>query len=265
MLMILVTIASTHGGEIALSKLVNRVIGQDEAAENYDARYRAAESLTRQLLRTDARRLIEWLMDPVDPLPPMAAAAIRHETTNQLIKAGLELDALNDALTRSFNDPRQSEVWRDYCLQHFGTLLQLLDQGRATAAQDFLWQATDERTGAMAGTALIALQRNLEHGVPQSQLADRAAEIAADTRFGGGTRATALQILAEFDDVRALPPARAVLETSRDVLLRVSALGVLGTMGEARDANLVERYMQSSIPVLRSVAVTAQGQLKNNL
>lgn len=264
---VLIAIASipVNGGAATHPDLIDRITGQDEAADNYAARYHAAGSLAREATHDKARRLIEWIAEPGDPLPPMAAAAIRHEAVNQLIKAGMEHEALADAIMSAFADHRQSEAWRDYCLQHLGTLLPLIGPERAAAAQDMLWQATGERTGALAGTALISLQRNNGRGVSHSKLTDRAAEMAVDTRYGGGTRATALQILAGFNDARALPPARAALESSRDVVLRLAALGVVGTMGEARDEDLVQRYTQSSIPVLRSAAVKAQEHLKQSI
>ncbi len=164
-------------------------------------------------------------------------------------------------LMQAFADERQSEVWRDYCLQHIGTLLRWLQGERAVSALNMLWQGTEQRAGALAGTALIALQRNVAHGVSQEHVADRAAAVAANPALGGGSRATALQILAGFEDARALPPARAALSSSRDLVLRLAALNVVGAMGEFTDKGLVERYVESSIPVLRTAAVSARARL----
>lgn len=263
---LLVLVASLIGvqsvlGEAVDEDLVNLITGQNAAAENYDARYRAADALGGNLSSATTRRLIDWLTDPSDPLPPQASAAIRNAVAGRLIQARLETDLLAAALQRAFLDPRQSEAWRDYCLQKTGLLLRRLNGDRASTARDMLWRATEERAGALAGTALIALQRNIEYGVQSDEVADRAVEIASDGTRGGGDRATALQILVEFGDPRALSPARAALESSRDVVLRLASLGVVGTMGTAPDVQLVERYAQSSIPVLRSAAAAALSRL----
>jgi HEAT repeat protein len=240
--------------------LAGRVMGLDQAATDYAARYAAAESLSGHMGEETVRALTDWLATSTDPLPAEGAAAVRNETFSRLLRARVAPDDLVRALRVAWEDPNGDEIWQDYCLQHFGSLVPRLDESERSSVVDLLRSALEDRRGALAGTALIALARNADMVAP-GEIAEHAAGLAADPARGGGTRATALQVAAELGDRRALEPARTALRDSRSVTLRVSALTVLGRLGDPGDRALVDPFMSNSLPVLRNAAQNASQQM----
>jgi hypothetical protein len=64
-----------------------------------------------------------------------------------------------------YQDEKETIVWRDYCIQHLGSILPGLSPHRQKYADSLLWQATDDNTGVIAGTALLALYHNVSRGL----------------------------------------------------------------------------------------------------
>ena len=200
-------------------------------------------------------------------------------------EANLPADELNavknevvNVLKRQMGDPgllirqllalyavSQDEVWRDYCVQHAGTLVERADSVAREDIMALLWNAADQKSGCLAGTALIALVNNRDaSAVGGSRVADKALAVAQDETYGEGSRITALQIGAKLDDRRMLIPARAIAASSGSVPLRVSAIATLGALGEASDLPLLEKYAVSSDIRLHHAASTALSRSKRN-
>lgn len=236
---------------------IDCLAGLDEHAASPSRRQAALARLTFPLDAQDLRRVLDWLADPSDPLAPMAAAALRNDAVNRLMAGMPVSDALAETLMTAQADPLHSAIWRDYCLQHLGSLLPALAPDKASRARALLWSALDDRSGAIAGTALIALHRNLGEGVPAGRLMDRAADIATDPSRGGGSRATALRLLAEHEDPRARAPALEALAQSRDVVLRMAAMATIADLGRPDDRSILESYETNPVPTLRMAALAS--------
>ena len=78
-----------------------------------------------------------------------------------------------------------------------------------------------------------------------------------EAKFPEPNKITALQVLAEFRQIEALNLAREILNADTSVMLRVSALGVLGQIGQSTDRDILSAYAKSSEFRLRQAAQSA--------
>jgi HEAT repeat protein len=90
---------------------------------------------------------------------------------------------------------------------------------------------------------------------------NKAYTTARNDSVKAASRVTALQVGAALEDSRMLPLARQIMSEQTDVQLRMSALAVLGSQGEADDILILRRYDDSSDIRLRSAARAALEQL----
>ncbi len=244
---------------------VDTVMGKTPQARSYKARYDAAAALPADIPGAQADALLDWLADPEDALPPQSAAAIKNEVANRLMHSSIAPEDLAAPLMVAGQDPRQSEVWRDYCIQHLGALYARTEGDVAEKVGKTLRSALDNREGAIAGTALLALAANRGQAIADEDLSKRAFEIAADSSRGPGSRATALQVLATLDDERAASAARNALGSSRSVILRISALSALGDCGTADDRQVIASYSNNPLQPLRKAAERALNRIESRI
>jgi hypothetical protein len=132
-------------------------------------------------------------------------------------------------------------TWRDYALQ-FVPVYAARTVGRPepenVAIRSTVAAAMTSTGTCMRGTALIAMQRlGVETNLfTRQELKEASRTILREARPGDPARITAIQTLVERGDTEALDEARRIgRDTSSPVLERMSALGALGTAGEAED------------------------------
>ena len=160
--------------------------------------------------------------------------ALKNDLLNRLKSQEGETIPLIRHLMNLYYDPLQDEVWREYCVQHLGTVFQKAPLYQPQLVQLFD-DALNQKEGSMAGTTLIAMDRNVGlAGWSAETLAEKAWAVAESPTYNAASRTTALQIAARHGDRRTLPLARAILEEKSDAHLMVSALAVLGQLGEAK-------------------------------
>ncbi len=200
---------------------------------------------------------------------PNADASLRNELANELTRDPAQHAALADALLAAWADPAQPVIWQDYALQHIGNLAALHpDDTRLSSA---LWKAVDIPQHTHASTSLLGLlQQPLQH----PRVREASHTLAADPNATPGNRATALQILLQLQDSQALPIARGILSStphsaipnphsssSPSIPLRLSALAVLGRLGDSSDLPLLTSYHHNPLSPLRNAARTATARL----
>jgi hypothetical protein len=183
--------------------------------------------------------------------------ALKNEVLNRLKSQEGETIPLIRHMMNLYCDKSQDPVWREYCVQHLGTVFKnaSLYQGQLLTLFD---DALNEKEGSLAGTTLIAMDQNVGvAGLSEESLAEKALAIAGSPSYNAASRTTALQIAARYNDRRALSLARAILNGKNDTHLMVSALAVLGQMGEAQDRSTLNAFVNSSDIRLRGAATAA--------
>ena len=111
-----------------------------------------------------------------------------------------------------------------------------------------------------SGTALLGLYRIRQlhpDVVADDHLVERALAVARGSEFLEQNKTTALQLLAEDGHPEALNLARKILNTESTLMLRVSAIGVLGLKGQSVDEEKLQVFTKSPGYRLRHAAKVA--------
>ena len=200
-----------------------------------------------------------------DPMQPEQLNAIKDEVLTVLQKQTLPPADLANNLAAMYRDPGHDVVWQDYCIQHLGAWYPTIAESNEQAmARGILWSAAEVKGGTIAGTALLALcNLSGRPGIEKERVAAKALEVALDASCGEPARMTSLQVCARLGNRQALPEARKLVDSSASVLVRVSAIACIGTLGDAGDKPLLERQAASTDRRLRVAAESALKRLGN--
>jgi hypothetical protein len=181
----------------------------------------------------------------------------RNNLANALLVQDQPSDQLAALFARMIDDPAESMIWRAYAVQHLASAYPGRD-GEAVVA--VLMRAMDHGAGAIAGTAMIQLDRlareqhlQLDAGFDRSL----EARLVAQPNDEIVTMAV-LALLGERRVVAALPAIRA-FTMDRDPHLRRTAIAALGRIGDMADRSLVSGFVGDPDQL---VALAAQAALQ---
>lgn len=246
-----VVVPMAEPASAAVSAWIREIVGETEPLAPFNVRRSRAAGLGSALPGAERETLLAYLAKPSDPaLSPEESAALRNEIANRLRVQRPPVADLDRAFMDMAVDPRQDPVWRDYCIQHLGTMLRTMDPA---VARDCFRNFVSSGSNVAAGTALLAMSREPEI-FPVSEVADKAASFLSDGSAPEAVRVTALQILAVADFDRALPFAREALSSSSPQHVRLSALAVLARSPDAKDREILRRFSRSSNALLGKAA-----------
>lgn len=166
-----------------------------------------------------------------------------------------------DHLAVLFYDQSRNHTWRDYCIQHLGTVYQRAPQDKRPAIRQ-LYLDTLEPGSDFAGTTLLSMKRSADTpDLPKEFVAEKAMTVASSDAFGDAERLSALHVAAEFNHPDAVKLARQVVSSKHTALFRSASLAVIGMAGDETDQPLLEKYVKSSDIRLRVAAAEASKKL----
>lgn len=239
------------------------VLGQGTGSEtvpSHAARLQAVRALSKALSSNEVHALYGLLdrKSGEDPATPAERNALKNDVVNALKMQKVMPADLPARLIAMFNDPAHDAVWRDYCIQHLGSVyadttpLAMQEQARQT-----LWAAASEKQGPIPGTALIALA-NLsgQPGFEKARIAALALTLVRSPDYGEPAKITAFQICAKLGEQAVLPDARQQMSNG-SVLIRVSALACVGFLGDQSDLAALRTLESNSDIRLRTAAQAA--------
>lgn len=232
-----------------------RIVADTQAS--YGSRLEAIANLGNRLSGQDWAVLKKFLLQPdsLDKVQP--EQIIKNRLMDSLCAMNPPLQDLADVLSQVCGDTRQNEVTRDYAVQHLATFYDLaeprLTDLQREAIRNVLWGALDETGDSIAGTALLDLIRlSKSHAdFDPIQVSSAALNLAADDSAGELTHITALEVCAQLGLRDALPLALATLRSGGSIATQMSAIAVIGQIGNP-----------TQIPLLESVALRSDDQLK---
>ena len=259
--------AQARGGEWGweIPDRVRVVYGLE--GESFEQRQRVIRGLAENLSLRDEEALVRFLYLGEDAVGLRAGElnALKNEIVNVLKRDAKIRRRLAESLLELWGrGGGVDEVWRNYCLQHLATLYWQVDETVRERIHQAWWAAVEEREGTTAGTALLGMARNLRGESGESvQVAERAAAIAGDEGYSDAARITALQVAAKLGNRKVLEVARRIVEGGGyRVPLKVSAVAVLGMLGDAGDAERLRGLRASSDRRLRKAAEAALERLR---
>ena len=160
------------------------------------------------------------------------------------------------------DDPEQGIIWHNYILQKLDVLYLHPDAAdQRKQILDRLWQESRSPKPSIAGTTQMTLLRLHEQRpdvVAAQKLISRSEWVIERDVYSNSDRLSALHVFSALDYSRSTQIARSWLaEEGTPILLKTTALAVLGKQLQESDRPLIEPYLKHSDLRLRAAAQSA--------
>ena len=190
-------------------------------------------------------------------------AGLKNEVLNLLRRQQTAPPELAWTLISVFRDQEQSEVLRDYALQH---LIAWYPHDRETVRQALV-SALGETGSSIAGTALLGLHRLAHADTPiTSELAASAAlALVHDPDAGELALIAALRVCGAQGAAAALPLTRRLVFIGATDSIRMAAIATLGDLGGREDEQILAAIAAGEETRLVPAAQRALQQLRDRL
>lgn len=231
---------------------------------DYPTRYKLTYAIPLQVRDEDRLRLEKFLSDVIaGDLSDGELAALKNNVADVLINQDGGPRTLLDRLKKDWADERQGLLWRSYIVQKIPELtLKLSNRAEVEAAVAFLRQLASDPAPEFYGTAIMGMDRlsvARPDLLPSGEVARAAAFRMGQAEAPDAARISLLQVWARHDAAPALREARAILlQENALILLKMSALAVIGAHGTPEDGGLIRRYLASPEGRLSTAAESAQ-------
>lgn len=211
---------------------------------SFFARQKALQTLSRDLDSESIQVMYDFMDAKMDPaLSRVELLALKDAVCTKLDTQKKYPSNLPDRLMQMYTDQEHHEDWRNYCIQHLNIGFKNATEEQRAAICEIFWKATEEHHKAISGTALIALNDNGgDVNISKNDIAAKSLEIINNKSSCGAAKTSALQICAQLAEKNCLPAARELIAESYEISLRLSAVAVLGILGNEDDLNLLQNY-----------------------
>lgn len=241
----------------SIRRSIDQVTGVAKAS-NFE-RFRAlADLYESDLPASEATRLLDYLKDP-NRYKGMSDAAI-YVLINQLVavfhdQPVLAVDYLKVS-AQVINDKSQHEVVRDYTLQGLSRGIGNATDEQAEAIRAMFWNSLKETDTSLAGTALLALNRERKSGnLSEDEVLELEKAVAAflkDADVGERTRIPAMSMRSELGADRATPDLKLIFHSKESTPSeKIAALSALNSIGDTKS---VTDALNSEHPLISRTA-----------
>lgn len=196
---------------------------------------------------------------------PPGIHALKNEIMNALRRQTSPPAAFTEVLVGIYENAEQDGVVRDYALQHLAAWSEAGAGGNAGNCQQIqrvLLKAAAGRT-VMAGTALLGLHRQVTSASPRlaAELETLALSLAVSEQAPAASRMAALQVCAERGVRDVLPVAETLARSPDNLPLQLSAIAVLGQLGNSEHAAWLRQVNGEAQEPLRTATGAALKRL----
>lgn len=257
-----------------VSVAVNEILDQNADCHFRD---RAIQELGGKLSDSDRETLYQFLREHLSGDDQQLGQVLKNDLLNALCVMQPPPDGLRQLLTDIYQDSGQNEVLRDYAVQHLAAFYRQMSMATGLdptvqnseleQTQDVLWEAVNETSTSIAGTALLGLSQLYQQGWPglnSQKIADTAMRLASDNG-DELTQMTAFQVCASFDVTNALPTVLASVRQPFTESVQISAIAALGQLGGANEEPLLIGFIQGNDPRLKLPAQHALQKIQQRL
>ena len=236
---------------------------------SYITRCKFVNGLKSDLLADEVDALLGFIESDPEEVGLMRGHfnSVADKVINVLQRQKTVPPALVDSLINMFNDPSDHFTWRDYCVQHLGSLYaDEASAGRRDAIRA-VFEAAMKPEARMSGTVVLALRNNIgQEGISKEFVRDKVSAVALDEEQPDSSRLTAIQVAAELGDRDMLPLAREIVPSRKyTVPFRMSSMATIGILGDASDLELLKKYTKSSDMRLRFASQAAVKKINAHL
>ena len=237
-------------------------ICEDAKDYTYEQRFRLIHTLDSHISMGDMEYYLDFLNRPFEKgnLSEGQLDTLKNDLADKLLMQRTAPRGFTEGFLKMMDQEALGVVWRDYVLQKLPDLYARAGEKDRSLILSKLWEATDLKTHTFSGTALLGLRRinsRYPEAIDSNQFAEKALAVATGDAFPEPNRVTALQLLAEAPHPEASRLARELLSADSSVMLHMSAVGVLGTLGVPADKEILLTYATCSEFRLRTAARAA--------
>jgi hypothetical protein len=239
----------------------------DGAKSSYPMRCRLVKALGTSLPDTEVSALLLFITSTPEAVGMSRGHfnSVADKVLNKLEEQENVPSVLIDDLMGMFYDESGDYTWRDYCVQHLGSLYSTpVADGKREAIRRVFEDAAQPGS-KMAGTAALALKNNVgKEGISPELAAQLAATVALDENQDDADRLTAMLTAAELGNQEMLTLARRIIGSKNSIHFRMSSMATIGMLGNASDLPTLEKYINSSDMRLRLAAQGAVKKINNS-
>ena len=243
----------------SLPENVKLIVGMtDDKA--YLPRVQAVHALGKNLPQDQIDAFYDFLFQKLEDqeLPDLEFNGLKNELTWALIWQERVPKELAKHLDTMFRDKSYDVTWRDYCVQFFGKYYRYVGEADRKILKAGLEEALNEWQNRIAGTAGYMLWQMSDYpGFDKQAIMDRIVEVLNQPDCSNASKLPLLQACGEAGDKRALPQARELMKTSKDIMLRASAIAAVGYLGDATDIPCLENLSKQTDPRVQKPAQAA--------
>jgi hypothetical protein len=239
------------------------VLGLEPDKLLYPPRIQAANRLRDGIQPDVQAALLQFLHKAPAAEPTLSLGelnTLKNDVANVLVQQSNPLPQLEQELEAMYRDPATDPTWRDFCIQFLGARYALTQDAKTRKAiLNVLREAVCDRREMLAGTALLAFQRNIGNDMElKKEIAGWAVKLAQDAEASKYSRTTALQVAAGMGCNDVLPLARSLAaDAGAFVPLRISAIAAVGMLGDGSDSALLDGLANGKEPRLHAAAKAA--------
>jgi len=258
-----------------LSATVRNIV--DSRADS-SSRDQAVQSLTGKLSDSDREALFGLLRQHLAEDDQQLGQVFKNDLMNALCTMQPPPDGLRQLLTDIYRDSNQNEVLRDYAVQHLAAFYRQMSMATSMdptvrndelqQTQNVLWQALDETSTSIAGTALLGISQLSQQGwqgFDSQKIQDAALRMAQDNSAGELTQITAFQVCANLGVTNALPAILNSVQQPQTESVQISAIAALGQLGNQDQEQLLSSFAQGPDPRLKLPAQHALERIQQRL
>jgi len=231
-------------------------------AEHHTQQILAVRRLPDQLTPGDQATLLAVLDQPVQGTESEVQEhnSLRNEIAVYLIRTRQQLPGLAASCREAWNREEENPVWLDYTLQFAGSGFAVYSPEDRKRMEALLWETTTSLEENYAGTALLALHRNVGRLEHHDQWIPTLRRVLRNEQQVPANRTTALQLLAETKDPEAAQYARNWLQPGADTTVpqQLTALNTLSILGTEEDIALFHSFERHPNRLLRKRAHVAR-------
>lgn len=242
-----------------------------EKDKNYNRRMNAIQEIRNKftginLLRSDIDALLAFLHKKKDtePLSLLEFNAIKNDVCALLMDQKQRDIPLTNHLIAMYFDKSFDGVWREYCVQFMGTWYAKIHSDDEKELLRYTLQKALKDKDNIVGTAILQLGNLVKTGdFDKREIRNIAYGLSSDPDTDDKVKMTAFQVAADLDHPQIAELARQVIKENKNVLLKMSAIAVLGKSGNTFDLGELARLSNSTDIRIRSAAQAAIKKIEN--
>ncbi len=237
-----------------------RAVVDANGSHSFNERIKEARVLGTKLTNNDVTTLF-WYLTRKEQDSLVKNAVINALRDQEVPPAGLA-----EALIAIYQDSDQDPILRNYALQHLGLWYPKAELSEKQRVHNVLMEASQEPSD-LAGTALLAAQRlSQDHEeFEPGQITESALRVARDDGRGELARITGLQVCSRLGATEILPVAIRLAQNGGSVSLRLSAIAVIGDLGDAIMLRPLDALSADANPRIQTAARSALSRLRGRL